>query len=71
VNYSVIHTYPNRYGLLRSGAIRCTRLFDTKEEAIADGEKRAKKAKCDLYIHNKNGTVEKVIRYETTSNGYY
>lgn len=66
MNYSVIHTYRNRYGLLRSGAIRCTRLFDTLKEAIADGEKRANKAKCDLYIHSKSGTVEKVIRYEVS-----
>jgi hypothetical protein len=47
----------NRWALIKRGAIRATRLYDNKQEAIEEGKKYLKKG-YDLFVHRKDGMVD-------------
>ena len=53
----------NGWVVLKEGASRASRVFDSREEAIKQAEKIAR-AGGDLIIHTQSGMVEEWIRYE-------
>jgi hypothetical protein len=50
--------------VLRSGAARATRVFENKEDAVGFAEKLARKDSAQLYVHRRDGTIQKRDSYE-------
>lgn len=68
------HIIPKSTGwaFVKSGAERASKIFETKNEALAYARERSKVEKTVLYIHQSNGMVLKRISYQhqpNTSNG--
>jgi Uncharacterized protein conserved in bacteria (DUF2188) len=64
------HVVPDAKGswrVVRSGAARAARVFDSKEEALGFARMRAKKAHADVYVHRRDGTVQERNSYEPAS----
>lgn len=63
------HVIPKSSGwaVVKSGAERASKVFDTKQEAMAYARERSKVEKTVLYIHQRNGMVLKRISYQTHS----
>jgi hypothetical protein len=60
------HVVPNsegRWRVLRSGAARATRVFESKEDAVGFAKTRAKKAHADVYVHRRDGTIQERDSY--------
>ena len=60
------HVVPNsegRWRVLRSGAARATRVFESKEDAVGFAKTRAKKAHADVYVHRRDGTIQERDNY--------
>lgn len=53
------HVFPSsgRWAVLRTGAKRVSRLFETRGEAIKHARVIARKQHAALYIHKEDGTV--------------
>jgi hypothetical protein len=54
------HVVPDQHGawsVRRAGADRATRVFSTKDAAIAYARDRAKKSGGELYVHAKDGSI--------------
>lgn len=55
------HVVPNPKGgwsVRQYGAVRATRVFDHKEDAVSFAKSLARKASSDLYIHRRDGTIQ-------------
>ena len=54
------HVVPasSRWAVKKSGAEKASRLFDTKEKAVAYGRELSKNEKTELYIHKSNGMIQ-------------
>lgn len=55
------HVVPSKsrgWAVRKSGAIRATRSFETKKEAIEYARSISRKEKTELYIHKKDGTIQ-------------
>jgi hypothetical protein len=60
------HVVPSSKGgwrVVRSGAARAARVFDSKEEALGFARTQAKKAHADVYVHRRDGTVQERDSY--------
>jgi len=60
------HVVPNsegRWRVLRSGASRATRVFESKEDAVGFAKTRAKRAHADVYVHRRDGTIQERDSY--------
>lgn len=60
------HVVPDSTGLWsvrKSGAKRASKKFDTKKEAVDYARTRAKESEEQLYIHKKDGTIQKRDSY--------
>ena len=60
------HVVPNPKGgwsVVRSGAVRATRVFDSQKDALGFARKLAKKENVDLYVHRRDGTIEERDSY--------
>jgi len=55
------HVIPSRdqgWAVKKSGAIRATRRFDSKEEAVKFGRAISRNEETELYIHKKDGSIQ-------------
>ena len=52
-----------RWGVRKMGCNRCTRLFDSREQALAQARVYADKQKVNIVVFRENGTLEYIIRY--------
>jgi hypothetical protein len=43
----------------RAGAARASRIFSTQADAVRYGKEIARRERTDLYVHRRDGTVEK------------
>ena len=61
------HVIPSKgkWAVKKYGSYKFTKLFSTKEEAIIRAKNIAIKHKADVYIHNENGSVLKVIKTDS------
>jgi hypothetical protein len=60
------HVVPNPKGgwsVLRSGAARATRVFETQKDAVTFAKKQARKESAELYIHRRDGTIQERDSY--------
>ena len=56
------HVVPSPVGgwsVKKGGAERASRHFPTKKEAVKQGRAVSRRQNTDLYVHNKDGTVER------------
>jgi len=59
------HVVPSSAGwvVIKYGANRASKIFETKEKAVEFGRELSKTEKTELYIHKKNGMIqEKILR---------
>jgi hypothetical protein len=54
---------PSGWAVKKSGAVRASKTFETKEKAVSYGKSLSKSEKTELYIHRKNGTIENKNSY--------
>ena len=57
------------WSVTKYGASRATRMFKTQAEAVRYGRIVAKKAKAELYVHGKDGSVKVKASYRDVSSG--
>lgn len=57
----VVMNADKKWTVKRTGTTRASRVFDTKTEAIGYACSVATKQKIDVYVHRKDGMVEKKI----------
>ena len=59
------HVTPNgnKWRVLRAGASRASRIFETQEEAIDFAREKARAAGAELYIHGRNGRIRERNSY--------
>lgn len=60
------HVAPNPSGgwsVRRSGSIRASRVFETREAAVRYARDKAKKERTDLYLHGVDGMVREKSSY--------
>lgn len=55
----IIYNSDGTWSVRKSGATRATKKFSTKQSAISYGLEVAKRQGVTLYVHTRNGTVEK------------
>ena len=63
------HVVPNPDGgwdVVRSGAQRASRHYDTKEEALDSAREISRNQETELVIHRKDGTIQKWHSYGNT-----
>ncbi|NIM14833.1 MAG: DUF2188 domain-containing protein [Candidatus Aminicenantes bacterium] len=56
----------NNWALIKQGAVRATRLYRSKQEAVRNAQKLRKKG-YDLVIHKKDGSVQRWEESEAIS----
>jgi Uncharacterized protein conserved in bacteria (DUF2188) len=55
------HVVPNPSGgwaVKNAGAIRASKTFDTREEAVGYAREAAKRSGAELYVHGRDGTIK-------------
>jgi Uncharacterized protein conserved in bacteria (DUF2188) len=64
------HVIPSSDGwaVLKSGAERASKKFDTKDSAVEYAIQLSKNEKTELYIHKKNGMIENKNSYGNDPN---
>ena len=65
-----IHVIRSPYGgwsVIKRGASRASKTFDSKEDAIVWGEQASKSEKVEFVIHKPDGTVMSRNSYEVSS----
>ena len=64
------HVIPSTSGwsVKKSGAVKASKSFNTKNEAVAYGKKLSKTEKTELYIHKKNGMIQNKNSYGNDPN---
>ncbi len=57
------HVVPNggKWAVRKAGSERASRVYATRNEAIAKGKELAKNQGTELYVHGKDGRIEKRI----------
>jgi hypothetical protein len=51
------------WSVRRAGASRASRIFSTQADAVRYGTEIARRERTDLYVHRRDGTVEKKNSY--------
>jgi Uncharacterized protein conserved in bacteria (DUF2188) len=54
----------------RAGASRASRIFSTQADAVRYGKEIARQERTDLYVHRRDGTVEKKDSYADSQLGH-
>lgn len=49
---------PSGWAVKKSGSVRASKTFDTKEGAVSYGRELSKNERTELYIHKKNGMIQ-------------
>lgn len=64
------HVVPSSSGwsVKKSGSIRASKTFATKEKAVAYGRELSKSEKTELYIHKSNGIIQNKNSYGSDPN---
>jgi len=64
------HVVPSSSGwsVKKSGAVRASRSFETKERAVEYGRELSKSEKTELYIHKQNGIIQERNSYGNDPN---
>ena len=62
--HHVISGYRGEWRVRQAGAQRATRVFATREEAIAYARSLAQREGGDLFVHNEDGTVRDHRTYD-------
>ena len=65
------HVIPSKssgWSVKKSGSVRASRSFETKDEAIQYGRELSKNEKTELYIHGKNGMIQNKNSYGNDPN---
>lgn len=59
------HVVPSDSGwaVRKSGAVKASRTFSTKDSAIAYARQLSKSEKTELYVHKRNGMIENKDSY--------
>lgn len=59
------HVVPSSSGwaVRKSGAVRASRTFETKNKAIEFGRELSKNEKTELYVHKSNGMIQDKSSY--------
>lgn len=55
------HVVPSKgqgWAVKKSGAVRASRSFETKDAAVKYGRSISRNEKTELYIHKKDGTIQ-------------
>ncbi len=60
----VIHTKSSGWVVRKAGAAKASKAFSNKSAAIHYGKGLSKSEKTNLYIHAKDGKIEKRISFE-------
>jgi hypothetical protein len=63
----IIYNSDGTWSLRKSGATKATKKFRTKQSAISYGREIAKRQGATLYVHTRNGTVEKKSSFGSSS----
>lgn len=58
--YHVVHDPTGGWNVKRGGARKASRHFDRKVEAVQFGQKISKRHRTDLFIHRRDGTIERL-----------
>jgi len=56
-SYHVVPAFSGGWGVLKEGALRLTKRFGTKEEAITAAREMSRKQETQLYIHRSDGQI--------------
>ena len=59
----VVPSASGRWALKNAGAVRASATFDTQQQAIERGRAAAQKARTDLYVHSRDGSVHDKMSY--------
>lgn len=59
----VVPSSGGRWAVRRTGASRASRRFDSKTEALEYGTTLAKKEQAALYVHRRDGTIQRRDSY--------
>ncbi len=64
------HVVPSNSGwaVRKSGALKVSRIFETKDQAIQFGKVLSKNEETELFIHKRNGMVQDRNSYGTDPN---
>jgi hypothetical protein len=64
------HVIPSLSGwsVKKSGSAKASKIFDTKDKAVAYGRELSKHEKTELYIHKKNGMIQNKNSYGNDQN---
>ena len=54
---------PSGWSAKKSGAVKASRTFDTKDKAILFARELSKNEKTELYIHKQNGMIQNKNSY--------
>lgn len=62
---STNHVVPSSSGwsVKKSGAVKASKTFDKKDEAVKYGRALSKNERTELYIHKKNGMIQEKNSY--------
>ena len=64
------HVLPNPRGgwsVLKSGASRAARVFETKQAAVTYGRTLARNEHSNLYVHRSDGTISETASYASNA----
>lgn len=65
------HVVPSKadgWSVKKSGAVKASRNFDTKDKAVKYGRELSKNEKTELYIHKSNGMIQSKNSYGNDPN---
>lgn len=59
---------PSGWSVKKSGSVKASKTFDTKDKAIEYGRELSKNEKTELYIHKSNGMIQDRDSYGSDPN---
>ena len=66
-SHHVVPALRGGWNIIKGGAIRASKHFQRKQDAIARAKEISKKQGTNLVIHKKDGTVERIASYSRNS----
>lgn len=57
-NHVVLSKQKGNWVIKKSGSVKISRSFETKDEAVKYGRELSKRERTELFIHRKDGTVQ-------------
>ncbi len=61
--YHIVPSKNGKWAVWKNGALRASRVFSSKKEAIGHGKKLSKKEHTILYVHRSDGVVQERNSY--------